>query len=396
MIMFDGKYAFCKVFIDYIDEATQTQIYSFLNHPSFKGSKIRIMSDCHAGAGAVVGTTATMTNSVIPNVVGVDIGCGVLICNIGKIGCIDFQKLDDHIRKVIPIGFNHHQRSSILHKRLPHKLAQRYDVFKKLEKRKSTFTKADLNEKKPHLMSIGSLGGGNHFIELGKDDEENIWITIHSGSRGFGLDIAKWHQRRAKALMKEMFIGAAHRQLEFLTKATGMEDYLHDMKVAQEYAQLNREIMMFRLLEFFGKNFKPLETIESVHNYISFTDNVIRKGAISAHKDEKVVIPFNMEDGLIIGVGLGNNDWNNSAPHGAGRVASRTWAKANLSLEKAKKNMKDKGIWTSSLSEDTLDEVKEAYKDKDTIIEAIGETVKILKWVKPIYSLKAGKKVDAL
>ena len=387
---FQGKHAYCRVMIDNIDAETQKQIYSFLNHPSFKGSKIRIMPDCHAGAGAVIGTTATMTDSVIPNVVGVDIGCGMLSVNLGNISGFSREDLDKHIRKEIPIGFKRHENNDLVVKDLPNELGKQVGDFMWLLLPRNNKMKAKLDFSKPFCHSLGTLGGGNHFVELGRDEEENIWVTIHSGSRSFGLSVALWHQGRAK-----MYTGKAYHRMEFLTKSTGMDDYLHDMKIAQEYASLNRKIMMHRILSFFPFNY-PIEEIESVHNYINFEDNIIRKGAISANKGEKVVIPFNMENGLIIGEGLGNSDWNNSAPHGAGRVGSRRWAKENLDLQEARDSMVEKDIWTSSLCMGTLDEAKGAYKDKNLILDAIRPTVKVLRFVRPIYNLKAGDKRKVL
>jgi len=384
---FQGSKAWCKVFIESVDAETQKQIYSFLNHPSFAGSKIRIMPDCHAGAGAVIGTTATMTDSVIPNVVGVDIGCNIGSANIGKMKDIDFQALDDFIRKEIPLGFHHHNSTSDVTKNLAPSLQKDViSLYEEIEKN----LRAKLDFSKPYLQSVGSLGGGNHFIELGKDEEDNIWVTAHSGSRGFGLAIAQYYQNKARDVMKEMYTGAAYHRMEFLTASTGMNEYLNDLKIAQRYALINRRIMVSRIINFLGVP-KPADYVESIHNYIDLENKIIRKGAISANLNEKVIIPFNMEDGLIIGLGKGNSDWNNSAPHGAGRIGSRRWAKDNLDLEEAQQNMSDKGIWTSSLNEGTLDEVKGAYKSKDIILDAISDTVQILKFVKPIYNLKDSK-----
>jgi RNA-splicing ligase RtcB len=373
-----GKHTYIRVMIDEIDDLTREQIQAFADHPVFSGSKVRIMPDCHAGAGAVIGTTATMGDAIIPNMVGVDIGCGMLSVNIGRMDDIDFQALDEHIRREVPMGFNHHQDHERIgrfgHSKTGFTLVEKFDwllgnpQFQSLSKLRGGIV---LKESFP--LSFGTLGGGNHFIELGRDEKEDVWVTIHSGSRGFGHAIATWHQKKAKILMESVFLGDKYSRMEFLPAGFGMEDYLHDMKIAQDYAQLNRRIMMHKILHFWvqtGKTWDKLNAVESVHNYIDFDDGIIRKGAIAANEGQKVVIPFNMEDGLIIGEGLGNHDWNCSAPHGAGRIGSRTWAKANLSLSDAKESMADKGIWTSSLNKNTLDEVKGAYKDKDAILAA--------------------------
>jgi RNA-splicing ligase RtcB len=230
-------------------------------------------------------------------------------------------------------------------------------------------------------------GGGNHFIELNLDPDGNTWLVVHSGSRKFGLDIATYHQQRAKALMKEMFIGDAYRQLEFLPIDKGGQEYLADMSIAQDYARINRWYMA-RLMgeDYFGIDLRDTERIMTTHNYINFQDNIVRKGAISAHKGESVVIPLNMRDGSIVATGKGNSKWNFSAPHGAGRILSRKKAKAQLSVEKFEEEME--GVWTSCINKDTLDESPMAYKDKQIILDIIDETASVEFIMKPIYNFK--------
>lgn len=355
-----------------IDPETVKQIYSFLNHPAFQKIKIVIMPDCHAGSGAVIGYTAQMNEYVIPNVVGVDIGCGIDAYNIGNLD-VDFKKLDDFIRENIPSGFK-------IHVTRP-KIAQ--DLHDKIL---MVANKIETENFDRFINSCGSLGGGNHFIELDRDPSGNLWFVLHSGSRNFGLQIAKYHQNKAKDLMKEMFIGQAYKDLEFLPLTRGGNDYLEDMKIAQEYAVENRRLMAEKVLnDFFHKDLQ-CENIKCVHNYINFNDNIVRKGAISAHVGERVLIPLNMRDGTIVATGHGNSAWNFSAPHGAGRLMSRTAAKAMFSENEFKKEMVD--VWSSCVGKSTLDEAPMAYKDKKTILSSISETVTVDFLMKPVYNFK--------
>lgn len=375
-----GQFNTARVLIDNVDEETLRQIKNIVNHPAFEGDKIVIMPDCHAGAGTVIGFTMKMNEYVIPNVVGVDIGCGIETYKLGKID-IDFKDLDDFIKNNIPSGFDRRKRPAITSyekgfydedfeerlKDLSAKLNLGFDVI---------------------INSIGTLGGGNHFLEVDKDDDGNYWFTIHTGSRHFGLEVAQYHQKKAKKLAKgkkeiENFHG-----LEYLKIDNGGKEYLEDMKIAQRYAQINRIIIArYVVNKYFGLDINKVEIIRSVHNYINFEDNIIRKGAISAHKGEKLIIPLNMRDGIIIGEGKGLKSWNYSAPHGAGRILSRTQAKKSLSLEEFKKSME--GIWTSCIRHGTIDESPMAYKPSEWIIEAIKENVEILYMMKPVYNFKA-------
>ena len=373
MLTYKGKYNSANVMTDIVDEATVTQIYNFLNHPAFADTYIAIMSDVHCGMGCVIGYTAKMNNYVISSVIGVDIGCGVDAYSLGQRPA-DFEALDKFIRENIPSG------SRVRGKTLDIGNALLYDIEKICKK-----IEADENYVR---LGIGTLGGGNHFIELDKDDAGNLWLLLHSGSRRFGMEIATYHQRKAKALMKEMFIGAAYHDLEFLPMNNGGKEYLQDMTVAQEYAEANRHNMAKIILEgFFGVDVDQVPSIKSVHNYINFSDNIIRKGAISAHEGEKVIIPLNMRDGAIIGTGKGNAKWNFSAPHGAGRNYSRKRAKAELSLDQFQKEMV--GVWSSCVSQHTLDESPMAYKNKDEILATLDETVTVDTIIKPVYNFKA-------
>ena len=367
MLEYTGEYASCKVLIDDIEETAVQQIYSFLNCPAFEGAQIRIMPDVHAGAGAVVGFTSTLTDKLIPNVVGVDIGCGVRSVCLGKVENLSrrLPALDEFVRKEIPFGFGIHSTKQY---RGPHD--HEYEAVAEATEQDSTRV----------LKSIRTLGGGNHFIEVGKDEAGEYWLTVHTGSRNFGLKIANYHQQKAVRT-----VGKGH-GLEWLEGEAALL-YLEHMKVAQQFAKENRYMIIDKIMYGFFEIESPYWDIDSVHNYIDFADNMIRKGAISAHDQEMLVIPWNMRDGLIIGRGKGSTDWNLSAPHGAGRVMARGQAKRSLRVEDFEKQME--GIWTSCVSKNTLDESPAVYKDPATVKEAIADTVEIIHVVKPVYSFKA-------
>lgn len=392
MLEYQGEYGKAKVMIDKIDSATVQQIYEFLNHEAFT-NPIAIMPDTHYGSGAVIGFTMELTDKVIPNVIGVDIGCGVLAYefNSNLLDSIKISELDQKIRNVIPFGKNVHKNVRFNHQsHNPFWKEVNYGInnmsyyfhkrFPDLNIRTAPTLNAKWFEKKCNeigmdydraIKSCGSLGSGNHFCEIGKDNINHIWITIHSGSRQLGLKIAKYHQKKA-----------GKGELAYL-EGQDMFDYLIDMVFAQQYARENRIIMQWLIHLIHGK--EPVQKIESVHNYIDFTDFIIRKGAITSYKKQKMVIPFSMEDGLLICEGKSNSEWNYSAPHGAGRTGSRRWAKDNLSKKDAEQRMKEKGVYFSKLP---LDETALAYKDPKTIEEAIGPTAKIIKRAKPILSMK--------
>lgn len=355
-----------KIFAKNIDEKSKQQIDRLLSLDIFENSKIRIMPDVHAGMGCVIGFTGDLGNKVIPNIVGVDIGCGLNSIKL-KEKEIDLRKLDRVIRERIPSGFNIRKRSLIDYD-LKH--LKCYDKLKNHQR---------------FNLSLGTLGGGNHFIELNKDDEDNLYLTVHSGSRNLGHQVASYYQRLAIRICNQKGYNIPN-DLCFLT-GREREDYLHDMEVCQKFASLNRELMLKEICKYMNLDDRNLETIETIHNYISFEDNIVRKGAISARKGEKVIIPINMRDGSIIAIGKGNEDWNNSAPHGAGRLMSRTEAKQKIDLAAFKDSMKD--IYTTSVSRKTLDEAPNVYKPIDEIIDQIQDTVEILKIIKPIYNFKS-------
>lgn len=402
-----------KIFTKNIEQEAINQINLLLEQEPFKDCKVRIMPDVHAGKGCVIGFTADLGEKVIPNIVGVDIGCGMLCVELGNIE-LDLEKLDNIINQCVPAGRNIRE----------HKLIN----FEKINK---LYCLRELKETNKFNRAIGTLGGGNHFIEVDADEEGNKYLVIHTGSRNLGKQVADYYQNLAIDLCsgkEEMYqkkeaiirtykeqgkkseLQKALKELEKeykenkpdlpneLCYLTGKyrEMYLHDMRICQEYASLNRLHIAREILFYYFQltvispiiNPPILEKrFETIHNYISFEDNIVRKGAISAKKGEKVLIPINMRDGSIIAVGKGNIEWNNSAPHGAGRIMSRMKAKETFNLEEFKYSMKD--IYSTSVVEETIDEAPFAYKPMQEIIDNIKDTVEIIKIIRPIYNFKA-------
>jgi len=420
----NGKYGSAIVYNDTIEQEAISQIINLLNQEMAKDAHVRIMPDVHAGAGCVIGYTAKLTEKVVPNLIGVDIGCGVTAWKLGPAHIIKskFDKLDKFIRKNIPSGRNIHtianwhlESAGCFSNRLAMnmKISDFFNHIKEVCSR----TKQEYSYVE---SSLGTLGGGNHFIEIDKDYDNNYWLIIHSGSRNFGLKVAKYHQslaqlnqnmdkeeyqKRIEIIKKtkkgkgiEVAINALRKEMQKPHTITGLEylegdyitDYLNDMQIAQLYAKLNRRLMGYRIItKFYKLKYKDIQCVESVHNYINLTDRIIRKGAISAHENEMVIIPLNMADGCIVGTGKGNSEWNNSAPHGAGRKMSRNAAKANIDLSDYQKIMQKNKVWTSCISKHTLDEAPQAYKKASHIIEYLKDTVEIYCHMKPVYNFKA-------
>jgi RNA-splicing ligase RtcB len=371
-----GRYNTAKIYTENIDNETLSQIYQILNIPAFANTEIRIMPDAHVGSGVVVGFTMKLNEFICPKVIGVDIGCGVSAYNIGNVN-FSLPEFDLYLRENIPAGREINS-------------SRRDKYFELKPELQSLIEKVGLKDYDRIIKAIGTLGGGNHFIELARDKEENVWLIIHSGSRYLGLLVCEFHHQRAKNYLKNKFQGAgAFNNFEYMPVNNEGLEYIEDMKITQQYASINRNIMAQVLIEgFFTKKFKSCASIESIHNYIDFTDKVIRKGAISATKDKMVIIPLNMRDGSILACGKGNADWNLSAPHGAGRLLSRGEAKDKVSMAEYKKSMQ--GIFSTSIHESTLDESPMVYKPMDEIISKIQDTVEILSILKPIYNYKAG------
>jgi len=368
-----------------IEDGAREQVELISQHPAFKGL-ISIQPDCHIGKGSVIGFTGKFNGVVIPNVVGVDISCGLVAYNLGKIDNIDYEAFDKDTRRGIPLGFNSHKNIKFLDRLSDELKARAIAIGVKAKERLKQYGK----DKEP-ILQIGTMGGGNHFCELNLDEEGNTWIVIHSGSRNFGLQVANYHQRKAKKLCEQMKI-IVPQDLEYLPMELGGNDYLKDSYIAQEYATVNRLAMLESTLWFFGQKFDQSKLIESIHNYINPKDNIVRKGAISAYVGEKVVIPLNMAQGTIIGVGKSTSKYNFSAPHGAGRVAgrkemSRRLADGRVTMDQFKDSMKD--VYSTCVDAKHIDESPFAYKSFSDIEEHLGETVEVLHRLKPVYNLKA-------
>ena len=372
MMIISGKFAEAKVFASEIEPSAEGQIKSLCDQSFIEGAKIRIMPDVHAGKGCTIGTTMTINEAVVPNLVGVDIGCGMETVLLEE-SRVNLPKLDAFIRENIPHGFSVREK--------PHAMADEIDL--------SELRCAERIDLRRALESLGSLGGGNHFIELDKDEEGNLYLIIHSGSRNPGLKVAEYYQK----LAYEQIGGKAQSEVPFeLAYLTGeaKDDYLHDMALMQRFADLNRRIMKSVILK--GMKLKEKESFTTIHNYIDTESMILRKGAVSAKKEEKLLIPLNMRDGALICTGLGSEDWNESAPHGAGRLMSRGEANSSFTVSAYKKAME--GIFTTSVDQSTLDECPMAYKNAESIIDAIGETARIEKRILPIYNFKSSDKAD--
>jgi len=387
-----------QIFTDNIEPGAINQIYELIRLAPFENAKVRIMPDVHYGKGCVVGFTSTTGDKVIPNVIGVDIGCGMLTVKLGK-EVIDLEKLDAHIRAHIPAGTKVH--SSYREEDFIKKLR----CFRQLENLDKLY------------RSMGSLGGGNHFIEVDVDAEGEQYLVIHSGSRNLGQQVATIYQKRAIELCKNaaeqekqtvreqlLCTGKVSEIPDSLEKTSqkyyaltkippekcylwgkDLEDYLHDLHICQEFAQKSRQMMAQSILDFLGIH--QTESFDTIHNYMD-DEGIIRKGAISAHAGQRVIIPMNMRDGCLICIGKGNPDWNCSAPHGAGRLYSRKTVQELFTLEEYQQQMA--GIYTTSVGMSTLDESPMAYKPMEEIMEKIAPTVDIEKIIKPIYNFKAG------
>ncbi len=367
-----GTYNTAVVFNDQLDNESRNQILEFCNQELFRNARIRIMPDVHAGKGCVIGYTATLDRRVVPNLIGLDIGCGIQVTRLGRINP-SYEKLDQFIRNHIPHGFKRN------------KYADPGDYpIDFTDDLKQTCQSLDIDFM-DHMKGLGSLGGGNHFIEIATDSDKAKWLLIHSVSRNFGLQVATWHQTKAIRRCKENKVEIP-KHFAYI-EGDEREAYIHDMKVAQHYARLNRQEMTRRILDHLSIT-GGSDQFETIHNYINFDDGIIRKGAVSAQQGERMVIPLNMRDGSLIAYGKGNPEWNFSAPHGAGRRMSRNQARKQLDFEDFKKGMKH--VWTSTVSRKTLDEAPRAYKPKGEILQYISDSVEISETLKPVYNFKAG------
>ena len=415
MIEIKGKYNEAKIFTDVVDSASIAQVQELCNQEFTAGSRIRLMPDIHAGAGCTIGTTMTITDKVVPNLVGVDIGCGMETIRIreGRLelqkldkliyireGRLELQKLDKLIYEKIPSGFSIRDKA--------HRYLNEIDLSELCCARHVDLLRAE--------KSIGTLGGGNHFIEVDKDDEGNLYIVVHSGSRHLGVEVAGYYQEagykvlnrtddaslqtlvaqmkaegREKEIQKELKKLKNLKQTSIpkaLAYVSGelFEQYIHDMKIVQHFAMLNRQAMIDEIVK--GMKLHVEEQFTTIHNYIDTDAMILRKGAVSAKEGEQLLIPINMRDGSLLCVGKGNEDWNCSAPHGAGRLMSRADAKQSFTVSEFKKQMAE--VYTTSVSKATLDECPMAYKGMQDILDNIGPTADVVKVIRPIYNFKAG------
>ena len=415
MIILTGKYNEAKIFTNQIEESATSQIIQLLNQPFVQGCKIRIMPDVCMGNGACIGFTANLGDKVIPNLVGVDIGCGVLTIPLGPVN-IDYKRFDKILRENIAFGFEINSKQKKTFDELENMHCYKYVVKYQYDK---------------VLRAIGSLGGGNHFVEIDEDFEGNKYLMIHCGSRHLGLDVCKHYQNMAgeeenknniNSLIAEMKASGRESEIQeailnYKSKLDKIpknllylvgkdrDEYLHDMRICQRYAALNRFTIAEELIKNYfndcqvqlstggtlrikqkGKYNIKTEWFDTIHNYIG-DDNIIRKGAVAAHEGQPLVIPINMRDGVLICRGKGNPDWNYSACHGAGRLMSRSKAKETLELSEYASQMN--GIYSTCVNESTIDEAPMAYKSINDIIDNISDTVDIIKTIKPVYNFKA-------
>ena len=400
MFELNGKYGTAKVFTDVTDPTAVSQIIELMDQPLAEGQRVRIMPDVHAGKGCTIGTTMTITDKVVPNLVGVDIGCGMETVRL-KETHIEPQKLDKLIREKIPSGFNVRTKT--------HRFFEQVDLSELYCFEQIDPLRAEL--------SLGTLGGGNHFIEANKGSDGSIYIVIHSGSRHLGVEVANYYQEEAyrrlngsskqdiDELISRLKSEGKQKQIQSEiaklknTKRTDVPrhlaycegelfgQYIHDMKLVQEFAMLNRKAMMDEIVK--GMHFHVIDEFTTIHNYIDTENMILRKGAVSAQAGEILLIPINMRDGSLVCRGKGAADWNCSAPHGAGRLYSRKAAKESFTVSQFKKEMS--GIYTTSVGASTLDESPMAYKSLSDITDNIGDTAEVLEVIKPIYNFKAGE-----
>ncbi len=368
MIEIEGTYSTAKIYTDTLASSAAGQIRTMCDQPFTAGSKIRIMPDVHAGKGCTIGTTMTIGDKVVPSLVGVDIGCGMETVKL-KAKRLELPKLDNFIRQNIPCGRDIREKVHCSHERID---LGELRCIHKLDMRRAK-------------ESLGTLGGGNHFIEVDKDSDD-LYLVIHSGSRNLGLKVAEYYQKKAYEAVGGRKQTDIPYELAYLSEQD-LEDYLHDMAIMQRFAGLNRQIIKEVILD--GMKWKDEGSFSTIHNYIDIEAGILRKGAVSAKQGETLLIPMNMRDGSLICIGLGNADWNYSAPHGAGRQMSRSEAESSFTVSAFKKEMH--GIYTSSVNRDTLDECPMVYKPMEEIIKNISETVKIDRIIKPIYNFKASE-----
>lgn len=370
----NGIYASAKIFTTNntqtaVEDYAIAQLQMLCDNEASKGSVIRVMPDVHPGKVGTIGLTMTVEERILPNLVGIDIGCGMTLAEL-RTSKIEFQKLDAVIRDHIPSGFS--TRSKM------HRFSEKIDLSELRCYQSIRPEKA--------LYSLGTLGSGNHFIEVDTDDVGTQYVVLHSGSRHLGKEVTEYYLNEGQKHLKNHGLQVPY-ELTWLD-GTLKENYLHDLQIVQQFAALNREIMLDELVK--GMKWKVTDKYSCIHNYVDCSEStpILRKGAISAKHNEPVIIPINMRDGILLGTGLGNADWNHSAPHGAGRIMMREEVKRHYTVSAYKAEMK--GIYSSCIGKDTLDEAPFAYRSVEDITEVIRDTVNIDKRIRPIYNFKAG------
>ena len=400
MVKIEGAYNYAVCYTSQLEDEAFRQIKSVCDRPEFAGCKIRIMPDVHAGKGCTIGTTMTLADKVVPGMVGVDIGCGMETVELAQRE-IDFAALDALIHVQIPSGRN--VRSDM------HPLCEQIDLN---QLRCAGHVNLDRA-----LRSIGSLGGGNHFIEVDRSDDGRLFLVVHSGSRHLGTEVAEYYQtegyrtlcgnsaRQIEQTIAQLKAEGRHREISSMIKELRsqfgtrndipaelayvegqlFDDYIHDMKIVQQFAALNRKAMVDVIVQ--GMGLTIVDQFTTIHNYIDTDAMILRKGSVSAKNGEKLLIPINMRDGSLICIGKGNEEWNCSAPHGAGRLMSRKAAHRELNMEEFRRQME--GIYTTCVQPETLDESPMAYKSMDEIVEQIGPTAQIVQRIRPVYNFKA-------
>lgn len=392
-----GKYGTAKIFTDLVEDSAVNQVKTLMDQEFVDGCKVRMMPDIHSGTGCVIGTTMEIKDKICPDLVGVDIGCGMHTTMMPSTIFPDFEKLDHVIHEYVPSGFNIRKE--------PHHYIRNTHLDELLCRDSVDIERAKL--------SLGTLGGGNHFIEVDRDDEGLYYLVVHTGSRHLGVEVSEYYQNWAYDSLKQNHKNIQNYLIESL-RAQGREQeiqkelanltcnipkdlayvsgmlfhsYLHDMEIVQEYARWNRIAIAYDIRTFM--NWESYDNFETIHNYIDTNLMILRKGAVSADKGEILLIPMNMRDGSLLCRGKGNPDWNYSAPHGAGRIISRSEAFKSIDIHEFEREMC--GIYSTSVCEETIDESPMVYKPMESIIENIRDTVDILKIIKPVYNFKAGK-----
>jgi RNA-splicing ligase RtcB len=376
---------------DKIDQFVFNQVKDLANLDVYQNAKIKLMPDFHAGYSSIIGLTMNIDTAITPNILGIDIGCAVILRKIKLTKVLDYGYLDKIIRLHVPSGYEHHHRNYDKQEN-EHLLEYIINLFMPI----SCFVVHDF---KYVTNQLGTLGGGNHFIEIDKDDDDQYYLMVHTGSRNIGKAVAQKYQQLAidnmdKTLLdrttKKMFVGLKPNELAYLDKNIHTElfhNYLTDMSICQEFAKLNRLHILNKICEMMEFEYDSNEDIDTIHNYLDYDNMIIRKGAVSAKLNEKFVIPLNMKDGALICIGKGNAEWNYSAPHGSGRQLSRSKAYNTITLDQYKTSME--GVYSTCINNETLDECPLAYKNTQDIIQAIQPTAEIITHIKSVFNFKA-------